>query len=187
MSEIDIRNPWKKLSSKEVYDNNWISVKEDQVLNPSGNHGIYGVVHFKSFAIGIIPLDEARNTWLIGQYRYPLDVYSWEIPEGGGALNVGPLDSAKRELLEETGITAVKWTKIQESHLSNCTTDELSLIYVATELEFGKADPDEDEQLSLRKLPFEEAYQMVLRGEILDSVSIIGIYRTKIMIDQGLL
>ena len=180
-----MENPWTKLSSKNIYDNKWISIKEDQVLNPNDNPGIYGVVHFKNLAMGIIPLDGENNTWLIGQYRYPLDLYSWEIPEGGGPLGIDPLESAKRELEEEAGIKAANWTKIQECHLSNCTTDELGIIYTAQELEIGEPNPDDDEMLELKKLPFEEAYNMVVKGEITDSLSVIGILKVKLMMESG--
>ena len=99
-------NPWTIVESHKIYDNNWIGLTEHQVINPSGGRGIYGEVHFKNHAIGILLLDKEMNTWLIGQYRFPLKAYSWEIPEGGGALDLPTLDSAKRELLEETGIVA---------------------------------------------------------------------------------
>src|ERR1700749_2172291 len=93
-------NPWQIVSEKNVYDNPWINLTEYQVINPSGNPGIYGKVHFKNLAIGVLPLDEEMNTYLVGQYRFTLNQYSWEIPEGGGAAGEHPLDSAKRELLE---------------------------------------------------------------------------------------
>ena len=105
-------NPWTTHTTREVYANPWISVTEHDVTNPGGGKGLYGKVHFKAFAIGIIPLDQEHNTWLVGQYRYPLDEYSWEIPMGGGALDVPILDSAKRELKEETGLIAEKWTEL---------------------------------------------------------------------------
>jgi len=174
-------NPWTTLERKEIYDNNWINVNEHQVINPSGGPGIYGVVHFKNLAIGILPLDEHNNTWLVGQYRYPLQAYSWEIPEGGGPLGLDPLDGAKRELLEETGLTATDWTEIQRMHLSNSVSDELAIIYVARGLTMGIAAPEETEDLQLRKLPFEEAYQMVLDGSITDSMSVAAILKTKIL------
>ena len=174
-------NPWTTLERKEIYDNNWINVNEHQVINPSGGPGIYGVVHFKNLAIGILPLDEHNNTWLVGQYRYPLQAYSWEIPEGGGPLGLDPLDGAKRELLEETGLTATDWTEIQRMHLSNSVSDELAIIYVARGLTMGIAAPEETEDLQLRKLPFEEAYQMVLDGSITDSMSVAAILKTKVL------
>jgi len=181
---MEENNPWTTLETKEVYDNNWINVNEHQVINPSGGPGIYGVVHFKNVAIGILPLDENNNTWLVGQYRYPLNAYSWEIPEGGGPLGLDPLDGAKRELLEETGLVATEWTELQRMYLSNSVSDELAVIYVARGLTMGEAEPEETEQLMLRKLPFENAYQMVLNGTITDSMSVAAILKTKILLLQ---
>lgn len=178
-------NPWKTLNSELKYDNNWISLTEHQVINPSGGNGIYGEVHFKNLAIGILPLDENYNTWLVGQYRYPLKAYSWEIPEGGGILGVDPLESAKRELLEETGLSARNWMEIQRMHLSNSVSDELAIMYVATDLIEGIAMPEETEQLVIKKLPFNEAYEMVLNGIITDSMSVACILKAKIMMLNG--
>jgi 8-oxo-dGTP pyrophosphatase MutT (NUDIX family) len=175
------KNPWKINSSKNVYYNNWISVTEHQVTNPSGNAGIYGVVHFKSVAVGILPLDEENNTWLVGQYRFPLAKYSWEIPEGGAPFGEDPVVGAARELAEETGLKAGKFTKIVEMHLSNSVSDEHAVVYLAQQLTQHTATPEETEQLVVKKLPFEEAYQMVLRGEITDSMSVAGILKVKLM------
>jgi ADP-ribose pyrophosphatase len=172
---ICLMSEWKKLSSRVVYDNPWIRVDEHQVKNPSGNPGIYGVVHYKNLAIGIIPLDESGNTWLVGQHRYPLNQYSWEIIEGGGSLETDPMESAQRELQEEAGITARKWDPLLEMHLSNSVSDERAIIYLARELEFGKADPDETEDLQLKKIPFTQVVDMVLRGEITDSISVAAV------------
>lgn len=174
------KNPWQTLSEKRVYDNPWISLTEYQIINPGGGAGIYGKVHFKNLAIGIIVLDENFDTWLVGQYRYPLDQYSWEIPEGGGPLNEDPLRSAQRELLEETGITAKNWTEIQRLHLSNSVSDELAIIYLARDLSFGEPSPEETEQLIIRKLPFSEAFNMVMNGEITDSLSVAAIFKVKV-------
>lgn len=179
MKEQDI-NPWQTISSKKIYDNAWISLTEHQVINPGGGKGIYGEVHFKNLAIGIIVLDDANNTWLVGQYRYPLKAYSWEIPEGGGPENTDPLISAKRELLEETGIEANSWTEIQRVHLSNSVSDETGIIFLARDLSFGQSNPEESEQLIIRKIPFLEAYEMVLTGEITDSLSVAAILKVKI-------
>ena len=182
---MEQHNPWQILDETQIYDNNWIGLTEYQVINPSGGKGIYGKVHFKNFAIGVIPLDEAYNTWLVGQYRFPLNAYSWEIPEGGGHLHESPLVGAKRELLEETGFTATNWLEIQQMHLSNSVSDELSIIYVATGLTAGESQPEETEQLTIRKLPFEEAFQMVLSGEITDSMSVAGLLKLHFLIQQG--
>lgn len=178
-------NPWKVLNSQKIYDHNWISLTEHQVLNPSGGEGIYGEVHFKNIAIGILPLDNEDNTWLVGQYRFPLKAYSWEIVEGGGALGIDPLESAKRELEEETGLTATSFTVVQKMHLSNSVSDELAIIYVAQGLELGEASPEETEELVVRKMPFPTAYQMVINGEITDSISVAAILKTNILIQEG--
>jgi len=181
----NIQNPWKTIASEIKYDNPWITVTHHQVLNPNGNPGIYGEVHFKNFAIGIIPIDEDNNIWLIGQYRYPQKGYSWEIPEGGGNLDVSPVESAKRELLEEAGIIAHRWTKILEMHLSNSVCDEKGFMYLAQDLEFRESAPEDSEDLVVKKVPFEKAYQMVINYQITDSMSVAAILRLKIMIDEG--
>ena len=174
-------NPWQILAAKQVYDNNWIRVTEYDVINPGGGKGIYGKVHFKNIAIGIIVLDELLNTYLVGQFRFPLNEYSWEIPEGGGAMGVDPLESAKRELLEETGLKADDWTLILRMHLSNSVSDEYALIYLAKGIEQHEPMPEETEQLLVKKLPFEEAWQMVREGLITDAMSVAAIQQVKLM------
>ena len=171
-------NPWKQLSTREIYQNPWIEIHEDQVINPRGGKGIYGKVVFKNKAIGIIPLDEQQNTWLVGQYRYTLSEYSWEIPMGGGDRHTDPLESARRELKEETGLSAEQWTRIMRLHTSNSVTDEEGFIYLAQELEAGETEFDETEDLAIRKLPFAEAVEMVMEGKITDAISIAGILKT---------
>lgn len=183
--EKPFENPWKILSSNDVYDNPWICVTEHKVINPSGGEGIYGQVHFKNLAIGVIVLDDHDNTWLVGQYRFPLNEYSWEIPEGGGPFNADPLESAKRELSEETGMQAESWTEIQRMHLSNSVSDELGIIYLARNLTYGTAEPEETELLQVWKLPFEQVYQMVEDGRITDSLSVAAILKLKVWKLQG--
>ncbi|MVT08249.1 NUDIX domain-containing protein [Chitinophaga tropicalis] len=178
-------NPWTILSSEQKYDNKWIQVTEHQVLNPSGGKGIYGVVHFKNAAVGVIALDEQNNTYLVGQFRFPLEQFSWEIPEGGGAEGEDTLEAAKRELLEETGLVAKSWVPIVKMHLSNSVCDEAGIIYLARELEQRVAEPEETEQLVTKKVPFEEAYQMVKRHEITDSLSVAAIQKVKLMMLEG--
>ncbi|MAY83692.1 MAG: DNA mismatch repair protein MutT [Flavobacteriales bacterium] len=172
-----IDNPWTKVSSKEIYDNPWIKLTEHKVLNPAGNDGIYGVIHFKNLAIGIIPLDKDGYSYLVGQYRFPLEEYSWEIPEGGGKHGIAPLESAQRELKEETGIVAHKWTEIQRIHTSNSVSDELGIIYLAEDLELQEAEPDEDEVLEVKRVHWKEMLEMVMNGEITDSLSVAGILK----------
>jgi len=169
----------------KVYENKWIEVTEYDVLNPSGGKGIYGKVHFKNLAVGVIPLDESLNTWLVGQYRFVLNSYSWEIPEGGGPLDIDPLESAKRELLEETGLVAKQWQPILKMHLSNSVSDELSIIYLARQLEQGIAEPEETEQLAVKRVAFDEVFQMVDNGRITDAMSVAAILKIKLMLLNG--
>ncbi|MFK7771454.1 MAG: NUDIX domain-containing protein [Saprospiraceae bacterium] len=176
------KNPWKTLSVKEVYDNPWINITHREVLNPSGQNGIYGKVHFKNIAVGVLPLDEENNTWLVGQYRYTLEKYSWEIPEGGCIEGIEPLQAAKNELQEETGIIANKWTKILDIHTSNSVTDEFGICYLAQGLTFGKSSPEPCEELRVKKLKFEEVFEMVMNGKITDSLSIATIMKVKLML-----
>jgi len=178
-------NPWQISSEKVVYDNPWIGVTEYQVINPSGNPGIYGKVHFKNLAIGVVPLDSEMNTYIVGQYRFVLNQYTWEIPEGGCPLGTDPFESAKRELLEETGLKASKWTEIQRTHLSNSVTDELSIIYLAQDLQQFEPEPEDTEQLIIKKVPFDEVYRMVCDGEITDSVTVGAILKIKLMQLEG--
>lgn len=178
-------NPWVILGKKSIYSNNWIEVIHHDVLTPSKTKGIYGKIHFKNLALGVIPLDEQLNTWIVGQYRFPLNRYSWEIPEGGGAMDVEPIESAKRELKEEVGITANKWTHLLNMHLSNSVSDEYGLIYIAQDLKFGSAEPDENEQLQIRKVPFMDVFEMVMNGEITDSMSVAAILKLKILLDRN--
>jgi 8-oxo-dGTP pyrophosphatase MutT (NUDIX family) len=171
------KNPWKTVASKIVYENPWIKVREDKVINPSGGDGIYGVVSFKNIAIGIIPVDEEGYTYLVGQYRYPLNEYSWEIPEGGGAIGVDVLDSAKRELKEETGFTAKKWTNISRIHTSNSVTSEEGFIFLAEGLTAGESELEETEDIIVKKVKLKEAAEMVMNNQITDSLSIAGILK----------
>ncbi|MCV9385714.1 NUDIX domain-containing protein [Reichenbachiella ulvae] len=182
-----MKNPWKKLSEKEIYSNPWIRVEEHQVINPKGGKGIYGKVHFKGRALAVIPIDKHGHTWLVGQYRYTLDEYSWEVPMGGVPLEEDVLDGAKRELKEETGLTAADWKRIARIHTSNSVTDEEGFIYVAKGLTEGETEFDETEDLAIKRLPIEEAIEMVMSGEITDSLSMAGLLKVKVLMDQGLI
>ena len=178
-------NPWKITSEKSIYDNPWINLTEYQVVNPSGNPGIYGKLHFKNIAIGVFPLDAGLNTYLVGQYRFALGQYSWEMPEGGGPLDTDILTSAKRELLEETGLKAENWTEIQRLHLSNSVSDELSIIFLARNLKQFEAEPEDTEQLIVHKLPFKEVYQMVLNGEITDAMTVAAVLKVQLLLIEN--
>lgn len=172
-------NPWKLQTSKEIYDNPWLTLHEDKVINPGGGISFYGKVNFKNLAIGIIPLDQDNNTWLVGQYRYVPDCYSWEIPMGGGDLNIQPLESAKRELREETGLIANDWQELMKLHTSNSVSDERGLVYIARDLTQGETEFEETEDLLIQKLPLDEAIERVLDGEITDAISVAGLLKLK--------
>jgi 8-oxo-dGTP pyrophosphatase MutT (NUDIX family) len=169
-------NPWKTLSSAPVYNNQWFSVREDRVIRPDGNPGIYGVVSAKRLAVGILPLWEDGSLMLVGQYRYPLNDYSWEIPEGGGRFDVSPLESAKRELREETGLEAQTWEYLGRTHTSNCFLDEVCHLFLARDLTQGIAEPGPDESIQVRRVPFRDAVRMAKDGRITDAISIVGIF-----------
>jgi 8-oxo-dGTP pyrophosphatase MutT (NUDIX family) len=159
-----------------TYENDWIRVREDRVLRPDSEPGIYGVVEVKSVATGVVPIDDQNQTYLVGQYRYPLDLYSWEIPEGGGLKSVSPREAAARELREETGIVARDWDFLGQTHLSNSITDEVGYLYIARDLVVGGASaPEGTEELRVRRLPFAEALAMALDGRITDSLSVLGL------------
>ena len=180
-------NPWTILLTRPVYENRWIRVVEHEVLNPAGKPGIYGVVHLQNLATGVIPIDEDGCTTLVGQYRFPLKAYSWEIPEGGGDPGVDPLESARRELAEETGLIAREWLPILRMHLSNSVTDETAYCFLAWDLEQGIARPEDTEELQVRRLPFAEAYAMAMRGEITDAMAVASLMKVRLMALEGAL
>ena len=163
---------WKKLSSKVIYDNPWMTVIEDRVINPSGGQNDYGHIRFKTRAVAIIPIDDAGNTWLVGQDRYTLGEYSWEVPMGGAPKGEDALAAAKRELKEETGLEAEHWTEILRLHTSNSITDEEGFAYIAKGLQQGETDFEETENIEVRMLPLAEAVAMVQNGGITDAISV---------------
>lgn len=179
------RGPWTTLSERPVYASPWIEVSHHEVLDPSGSPGQYGVIHFRNLAIGIVPLDDQFNTWIVGQHRYPIDTYSWEIPEGGGKRDIPPLESAKRELREEVGIEADHWHELLRMDLSNSASDEHAIIYLARGLRFHAPEPDPNEELTQRKLPFDELYGMVVRGEVTDSLTVAAVMKVRLLMLEG--
>jgi len=187
MNNNEELNSWKTLTSQLVYESAWIAVNKHETINPAGNPAIYSVVSFKNLAIGIIPLSEDGFTWLVGQWRYPLNAYSWEIPEGGGPLGEAPVETAKRELKEETGIIARNFEEIMQLHLSNSATDEHAFVFLATGLSFEEAEPEDTEDLQVKKIHINEVFEMVLRGEITDAISVAAIFKVKYLIGQNLI
>ena len=180
------RGPWLKRSSQQVYDNPWIQVCHEEVTTPGGTEGIYGKIHFKNRALVIVPIDEAGNTWLVGQHRYTLNEFSWEVPMGGGALDADPLAAAQRELQEETGYRAKSWQQLLRLHTSNSVTDEEALVYLATDLITGEQKLEASESdLQLKKLPLEQAVNMAVNGEISDALSVAALLAVERLLRQG--
>lgn len=175
------QNPWTTKSIRTAYENPWIKVEHREVLNPAGGEGIYGLVRFKNLAIGIVPIDAEGYTWLVGQYRYAVDQYSWEIPEGGCPLGTDPLQTAQRELEEETGLLADDWQPLLEFHVSNSVTDEYGMAFIARQLRSGTFQPEPTEELRLQRLPLGEAIAMTLDGRITDAISIMALQRVALL------
>jgi 8-oxo-dGTP pyrophosphatase MutT (NUDIX family) len=170
-------NPWRRVSRRVAYDNPWISILHDDVVRPDGQPGIYGVVHFKHLAIGVVPMDAQDRVLLVGQWRYTMDHYSWEIPEGGGDFDEDPEAAARRELVEETGYRDGNWHEICRAELSNSVSDEITILFVATDLVEGPAAPEGTEQIQMRWVPFDECLAMIERGEIADAMSILALWK----------
>jgi len=181
----DTKNPWTVVSRETRYENEWIRVDHHEVRKPTGGPGIYGVVYFKNHALGIVPIDEKGNTILVGQYRFPLSYYSWEIPQGGGITSKPLIESAQRELREECGVTARQWLQVLGMDLSNCVTDEQGTAFLAWDLTDGVAEPEDTEKLQVLRLPFWEAVQRAQNGEIRDGVSLAALFRVALMALQG--
>jgi len=167
-------NPWRMLDSRRVYENPWISVREDSVIRPDGEPGIYGVVHYKNTAVGVVPVED-DHVYLVGQYRYPLECYSWEIPEGGCPEGEDTLEAARRELKEETGLEAGSWSKLGEAFLSNSVADEHAVWYLATDLVAGEPQNEGTEVIGVRRVPLREAVAMAMDGSITDALSILAL------------
>lgn len=175
--------PWLQLSSQTVYQNPWLRLEHHEVKTPAGTDGIYGKICFQSIAVGIIPLDEQGCTYLVKQYRYPLEEDSWEIPEGGCPLGSSPLATASRELLEETGLSAKSWAKLMGLHTSNSVTDERAEVFLAMSLSQGEADLEPTEQdIEVLRLPLAEAITMAMDGRITDAISVSALLKLHILL-----
>jgi 8-oxo-dGTP pyrophosphatase MutT (NUDIX family) len=185
MSSEGTRNgPWTRRSRRVAYENPWVTVWHDEVDRPDGSPGIYGVVHFENSAVGVVVVDDEDRVLLVGQHRYTLGAYSWEIPEGGVPPGESPLDGAARELREETGVEAADWRELLRFHLSNSITDETGVVFAARAVRHAEPHPDPTEDLAIRWLPFDEAMAMIADGRITDALTIMGLQR--VALDRAL-
>lgn len=178
---MSINSPWKTLSTDVKYDNPWIMVEEHQVINPAGNPGIYGTVSFKNRAVAIVPIFANGDVLLVGQFRYPLQEYHWELPMGGAPEGESELICAQRELKEETGFSAKSWQLIMTMHLSNSITQEQGFSYIASDLQEGEMELEETEDITVKRLPFEEAFQQVMNGDITDAMTVATLMKVRLM------
>ena len=187
MSEVSsLMNPWQTRASQIQFENPWMRIVQNDVINPSGNTGEYTVVHFKNRAVAVIPVDDELHTWLVGQYRYAVDSFEWEIPAGGAPPDESLLDCAKRELAEETGLRAAHWDLFLDGlQMSNSITTERAYTYVARGLTQDVATPEETEELTLRRLPLEEAFEMAISGELRDGFSVVSLLKLKHVMQRG--
>ncbi len=175
LPEPVVVGPWRRRTRREAYGNPWLTLWHDEVDRPDGSAGIYGVVHFANLAVGAVVLDDDDRVLLVGQHRYTLDAYTWEIPEGGVPDGESPLDGARREVLEETGVEADAWRELLRVHLSNSVTDEAGVLFAARARVHGAPHPDPTEDLAVQWIPFEAALAMIETGEMTDALSVLGL------------
>ena len=179
--------PWTVHATETSFENPWIRVETSQITHPDGKPGIYGVVRYANLATGVLPIDAEGHTWLVGQHRFPFNAYSWELPEGGGRLDLDPRISAARELEEEAGIIAASWHQLGIWHLSNSVSDERAFGYLAWDLEPGTAAPESSEELSLQRVPFASLLERCLSGDIPDAFTVLMVFSAREQARAGLL
>jgi 8-oxo-dGTP pyrophosphatase MutT (NUDIX family) len=181
----DETNPWRLHGARTAFENPWIRVLEQDVVDPAGVARVYGLVRFKKLAVGVLPVDAAGMVHLVGQWRVPLARYSWEMPEGGVEPGEDPLESARRELEEEAGLRAGRLIPILEMDLSNSVTDERAICYLGLDLSAGEAAPEPVEVLKNKVAPFQSVLDDVCAGRIRDSLTVATVLRAYHMAKSG--
>lgn len=181
--DVDTTNPWKTKQSSLVYETAWVKVMKNDVISPRGKDCVYSYVD-KADSVGAVVVNANNEIYLVGQYRYPMDEFTWEIIEGGIEEGESPLEAVKREIKEEAGLKASNHNLILEDfHIANGLTNERGNIFLVTDIiEEGAQSLDPTEKIVIKKVPFDEAVQMVYKGEIKDSYSIVGILLAKNML-----
>ena len=179
--------PWRVLARRPVYRNPWIAVEEFDTLAPTGAPALYGKVAFQNLAVGVLPIWPDGTVTLVGQHRFTFDAWSWEMPEGGVPLANDPLEGARRELREETGLSAGEWREVLRMHLSNSVCDEQAICFLAWNLSEGEAAPDDTEALRIARVPFAEALEAALAGRLQDSLTVATLLRAHHMAVTGAL
>lgn len=175
------RNPWKTKASRIVYENHWVRVREDEVIRPDGGPGIYGVIEIRP-SVGVVAINERDEVVLVGQWRYSVNRYSWEIPRGGshpGERNM--LDVAKRELAEEAGVLAERWQVLGSVDNCNGVADDTQTLYLATGLSGTAMNLDPEEEIVVQWQPFQEALRMAMDGRITEVCSVAALLRVALL------
>ncbi|HEX8569127.1 MAG TPA: NUDIX hydrolase [Caulobacteraceae bacterium] len=177
--------PWRDHGGEQVFDNPWMTVTRHDATAPTGRPAVYGKIHFKNLALAVLPLHEDGTVTLVGQHRFAMMDYVWEIPEGGGPLEVEPLESIRRELREEAGLEATDWREVLRFQISNSLTDERGMAWIATGLTAVPAEPDATEAITVARVPFREALDAVVNGWIEDAMTVATVLRAYHMAREG--
>jgi 8-oxo-dGTP pyrophosphatase MutT (NUDIX family) len=169
-------NPWTTKSSRIAYQNRWIRVREDRVIRPDGQPGVYGVVEVPP-SVGIVAINQKDHVVLVGQWRYTLNRYVWEIPRGGSDGHPDLMAVAQRELVEEAGVEAEHWQSLGTVDVCTGVTTDVQHLFLATSLRSSEAHHDAEEQIDVDWHPFEHVLEMTMAGQITEVCSVAAILK----------
>ena len=176
---------WRVRGRVHLHDNPWFALDEFDAVAPTGQPARYYLQSYKNIAVGVLPLHDDGTLTLVGQWRFPFDAYSWELPEGGAPKGEAPIEGARRELREEAGLAAADWRLILTMQLSNASSDEIAYGYLATGLTAVEREPDATEQLAVERVPFREALKAAASGRIQDAITVAMLLRLHHMAHEG--